>query len=130
MTVTQLAYIGIGVKDTAAWEDFGSNFLGLDVSTRLDDGTLYLRQDEYHHRFIVEPTGEDDIKYAGWLVPTMDAFRDVEERLRAAGVEFEEGSPEECSYRKVVRFITFKDPSGFRAEICYGLHVLADAPFH
>ncbi len=129
-TITQLAYVGIGVKDSAAWENFGVNVLGLGLSEKLDDGTMYLRQDEYSHRFIIEPTGEDDLKYAGWMTPTMESFHDVEDRLRAAGVAFEEGSPEECAYRKVVRFIVFKDPNGVRTEVCYGLHVLADEPFH
>ena len=128
--ISQLGYIGIGVKDMAVWEDFVTNVLGLEISERLDDGTLYLRQDEYHHRFIVEPTGEDDIKYAGWMVNTLDSMNEVQARLQAAGVEVEEASPEECAYRKVVKMITFKDPDGVRVEVFYGLDVVVEEPFH
>ena len=128
--ISQLGYIGIGVQDTKAWEEFGPNVLGFEVSGQLDDGTLYLRMDEYHHRFIVEPGGNNDLAFAGWMAPTLDDLNEAEARLKAAGVAVEEGSPEECTYRKVRRFITFKDPSGIRAEVFYGLHVLADDPFH
>ena len=128
--ITQLGYIGIGVKDLGAWEDYTENVLGLSVAERLDDGTLYVRQDEYHHRFIVEPTGEDDLKYAGWLVATMDGMAEMERRLRAEGVTITEGTPDECEYRRVVHFIHFTDPNGLRSEIAYGLHVEPDRPFH
>jgi len=128
--ISQLGYIGIGVQDTKAWEEFGPSVLGLEVSERLDNGTLYLRMDEYHHRFIVEPNEGDDLVFAGWMAPTLNDLNQTELRLKAAGVVVEEGSPEECAYRKVRRFITFKDPSGIRTEIFYGLHVLAGSPFH
>jgi len=127
--ITQLGYLGIGVKDTKAWEEFGTNAMGLEVSDRLGDGTLYLRQDEYHHRFIIEPTGEDDVKYMGWMAPTIKELEEVCARLREAGVPFEDGSPEECKHRRVNQLITFKDPNGVRQEVFYGLDVLAAHPF-
>ena len=128
--ITQLGYLGIGVKDIKEWEDFATNVLGLEVTEKLGDGTLYLRQDEYHHRFIVEPTGEDDIKYAGWMVPTLDALNEMQAQLQAAGVQLEEASPEECAHRKVAKMITFKDPDGTRLEVFYGLDVIVDRKFH
>jgi len=128
--IDQLGYIGIGVKDTAAWEEFGQNILGLELSEKGPDGTLYFRMDEYHHRIIVEPTGNDDLNYAGWIVATHEDLDEAQTRLKAAGVDVEEGSPEECEYRKVVRFITFKDPDDLRVEISLGLHVNADTPFN
>jgi len=128
--IAQLGYLGIGVKDIKAWEEFGINVLGLELAKKLEDGTLYLRQDEYHHRFIFEPTGEDDIKYAGWMVPTLDALNEVQARLQAAGVQVEEASSEECAYRKVVKMITFKDPDDLRVEVFYGLDVVVEHKFH
>ena len=128
--IAQLGYIGLGIKDVSAWEDFGQNILGMELKEKLEDGTMYFRMDEYHHRFIMEPTGEDDIKYAGWMVPTLDALNEVQARVQAAGVTVEEGSPEECAYRKVQRFITFKDPDDLRVEVFYGLDVDVHEPFH
>ena len=52
--ISQFGYLGIGVSDIKAWEEFGQEVLGLQLQEKLEDGTLYLRQDEYHHRFIVE----------------------------------------------------------------------------
>ena len=126
--IAQLGYVGIGVKDVKAWEEFGTNVIGLELSEKLGDGTLYLRQDEYHHRFIIEPTGEDDIKYAGFMVHTLEDLKEIQARVTADGVKVEEGSPEECAHRKVNRFITFKDPDDMRVEVFLGLDVIVERP--
>ena len=49
--VTQLGYLGINVSDLDAWEQFATDVLGLQVSGRDTDGSLFLKMDEYHHRF-------------------------------------------------------------------------------
>ena len=128
--ISQLGYLGIGVRDIAAWEDFGTEVVGYELAQKLADGTLYFRMDDYHHRFIVEPTGEDDLKYIGLMAPSVTALKEIQARLQAAGVEVEDGSPEECAYRKVVRFITFKDPDGLRVEVFNALDVNTPMPFH
>ena len=99
--ITQLGYLGFGVKDLEKWEEYSIGVARLEVSDRLADGTLYLRMDEYHHRFIFEPTGENDIKYVGWMVPTLDALNEVAARVRAEGITVEEGTPEERTHRRV-----------------------------
>lgn len=128
--ITQLGYVGIGVSDIKAWEDFGTNVLGMQLYQKLADGTMYLRIDEYSHRFLIEPTSEDDIKFAGWMAPTVEAIKEIKARLQAAHVKVEDGSPEECAYRKVNRFITFLDPDGLRVEVFVGLDVDINNPFH
>ena len=55
--------------------DLPSQVLGLQSNGRDADGSLFLRMDEYHHRFIVHPTGKDDIAYLGWEVPTEEALQ-------------------------------------------------------
>jgi len=124
--IKQLGYLGLGVKDSKTWEDFAKNVLALDVSEKLDDGTLYLRQDEYHHRFIIEPTGEEDLKYVGFMVATQDDMNEIQARVEADGVRVEEGTPEECAHRKVHNFISFDDPDGLRVEVFLGLDVIVD----
>ena len=54
-SVTQLGYLGIGVSDLARWEHFAANVLGLEVNGADADGSTFLRMDEYHHRFILQP---------------------------------------------------------------------------
>jgi len=128
-SVSQLSYLGLSVSDIQAWEQFATNTLGLQVSARGDDGTLFLRLDDYHHRFLVHPTGKDDLDYFGWEVTDEHALRAMAEQLKAAGVEVRHGTPEEIQLRGVVDLIAFKDPSGIPSEIFYGPLMAFNAPF-
>ena len=83
MTVSQLAYIGIGVSDMAAWERFAKDMLGMEIGERSQDGTVYLRMDEYHHRIALHPSGEDDILYVGLATATPAAYEDGKTALTA-----------------------------------------------
>ena len=74
-SVTQLGYLGLSVSNVDEWERFAGQVLGLQGNGRDADGSLFLRMDEYHHRFIVHPTGKDDIAYFGWEVPTEEALQ-------------------------------------------------------
>jgi len=85
----------------AAWEQFATSVLGLAVSEHADDGSLYLRMDEYHHRFLVHPTGKDDLAYIGWEVADEHALHALADQLGAAGVEVTQGTPEERAVRRV-----------------------------
>lgn len=128
-SITQLGYLGIGVSDINAWEQFATQTLGLQVSDKEDDGTLLLRLDDYHHRFLIHPTGEDDVAYLGWEVTGTHELRAMEEQLRAAGIEVQHGTREEAAARRVVELITYKDPSGIPSEIFYGPLMTFNKPF-
>ena len=99
--VTQLGYIGINVSDLDAWEQFATEALGLQVSGRDTDGSLFLKMDEYHHRFILHASNDDDLAYAGWQVTDERALHEMAEQLKAAGVEPSFGSTEETAARRV-----------------------------
>lgn len=128
--ISQLGYIGISASDLGRWEQFGAEILGAQLSGKDADGSLYFRIDEYHHRIVVHPGADDDIAYAGWMVATQPALREVRERLLAAGVAVRQATPEEIERRKVIDMISFEDPNGLRCEVCCGLRVSADRPFH
>jgi catechol-2,3-dioxygenase len=70
MAVSQLAYLGIGVSDMGAWKTFATDILGMQIVERADDGTVYLRMDENHHRIALHPSGEDDVLYIGLQAAT------------------------------------------------------------
>lgn len=129
MGIVQLGYVGFGVSDVPAWETFAQNVLGLQVSERGEDGTLYLRMDEYHHRIALHPSGEDDLVYAGWMTRGPYELRELEARLRDGGVEVTEGTAEETANRKVRRMVWFRDPSGYRYELFFGPRLLPGKPF-
>ena len=128
-SITQLGYLGIGVSDIKAWEQFATQTLGLQVSDKEDDGTLLLRLDDYHHRFLIHPTGQDDVAYLGWEVTGTHELRAMGEQLRAAGIEVQHGTREEAAARRVVELITYKDPSGIPSEIFYGPLMTFNHPF-
>jgi len=89
-SVTQLGYLGIGVSDLARWEQFAANVLGLEVNGADADGSIFLRMDEYHHRFILRPGGEDDLAFVGWEVRDQVALNEI---LSSAKVSLDCGSP-------------------------------------
>ena len=128
--VTQLGYLGINVSDLDAWEKFATDVLGLQVSGRDTDGSLFLKMDENHHRFILHPGTGDDLAYAGWQVTDEQALHGMAERLKAAGVEPSFGTSEEATVRRVEGLIKFQDPSGIPSEVFYGPPMSFDDPFN
>lgn len=127
--VTQLGYLGISASDMAAWEQYATEVLGVQVSERAADGSLFLRMDENHYRIAVHPTGADDLAYVGWQVADEQALTEVAERLHAAGVTVER-DPELATSRRVRSLIRFDDPNGVQSEVYYGPAVEFENPFH
>jgi len=70
-SVTQLGYLGIGVSDLARWEHFAANVLGLEVNGADADGSTFLRMDEYHHRFILQPGSWATHSALAWSIGRM-----------------------------------------------------------
>ncbi|HZO80199.1 MAG TPA: biphenyl-2,3-diol 1,2-dioxygenase [Candidatus Binataceae bacterium] len=128
-SVTQLGYLGIGVSELARWEHFASEVLGLQVNGTDSDGSMFLRMDEYHHRFILLPGGPDDVAFVGWEVRDQPALDEIRRRLSAGGVEVAEATPEETRARRVVGLIKLRDPSGVPTEIYFGPLMNFEQPF-
>ena len=129
VSVTQLGYLGLSVSNVDEWERFATQILGLQANRGEADGSLFLRMDEYHHRFIVHPTGKDDVAYFGWEVATEEALQALAAQLTEAGVAVQPGTPAEAEARRVAGLIKFADPSGIPSEIFYGPLVTFDKPF-
>jgi 2,3-dihydroxybiphenyl 1,2-dioxygenase len=124
VSVTQLGYLGLSVRDVAAWERFASDFLGLQVwPDRGEDGTVYLRMDERHHRFMLTPSHDDRVFCTGWEVPNAQALAETVARLQTAGVKVTPGTEAEARKRRVWEFVKFDDPTGLSGELYYGAHV-------
>jgi 2,3-dihydroxybiphenyl 1,2-dioxygenase len=129
MAVSQLGYIGIGVSNMDQWEEFAQEVLGMEVSERAEDGTVYLRMDELHHRFALYPNGLDDVVHAGFQTASRKEFEKTKQSLLDCGVEFQQASPEEIANRHVVDMVKV-DLCGFPTELYYGPHVLFEKPFN
>lgn len=128
MSISELGYVGISVSDLDAWEQFATEVLGLEVSERAPDGTLYLRMDIYHHRFILHPTAKDDVAYTGWGVPNEVEFEEMKQRMLAGGLEYVQSSPAEIATRMVADMVKF-EVTGVPHELYYGLRVPGGSPF-
>ena len=127
MTVSQLAYVGIGVSEMARWQTFASEVLGLQV-VKGDDDTVYLRMDEYHHRIALHPTGEDDVLYVGLQTPTHTAYEQGKTALQAAGAALTSGTAAEIANRRVIDLVKF-ETGGLPFELSVGPTARWDAPF-
>jgi 2,3-dihydroxyethylbenzene 1,2-dioxygenase len=80
--VTELGYMGFNVTDMAAWESFATEIVGMELHDAGEGDRKYLRLDDWHHRFVLHQSNEDDMAYIGWRVPGPD---ELEERCRTAG---------------------------------------------
>jgi 2,3-dihydroxybiphenyl 1,2-dioxygenase len=127
--VTQLGTLGFEVSNLERWQFFATELLGLELSGRDPDGTVFLRMDEHHHRFALRQGPRDDIACAGWLAPDEAALRAIAERLGAQGVSVAWGAAAEARQRRVAAFIRVRDPSGVATEVGCGPTIQQDRPF-
>lgn len=129
-TVCQLGYIGFGVSDQDAWDNFLTQVLGLQANGDNGQGERYYRMDENHHRILVTPDAADDINLIGWEVLNDKVLEKVTARLEAAGVEVKRASTEEAAAKQVSGLVQFSDPNGIASEIYYGPVVRPEIPFN
>ncbi len=129
MAVSALGYLGFGVTDPEKWMKFANNVIGFEVTETGEDGTVYLRMDELHHRIALHPGGNDDIAYIGLQTRNREEFEATKNDLFAAGVEFAQASDTEIANRKVRDMVKF-NVSGVPLEVFYGPKVLFETPFH
>jgi 2,3-dihydroxybiphenyl 1,2-dioxygenase len=118
--VQQLGYLGLDVTDVAAWENMATNVLAMEVSGKAADGSLYLRMDAFHHRFILHESDHDGLAYVGWEVQDAAALDAVCNQLAAIGVPTTEVTDEEKEVRGVLGLRRFPDQDGVPNELFYG----------
>jgi 2,3-dihydroxybiphenyl 1,2-dioxygenase len=129
-SVTQLGYVGISASDMDSWEKYATETLGLQISGRDEDGTLYLRMDEYQYRFAIHPTGNDDVAYVGWQASSEQQLHLIADQLKAGGVPVAHADKEEAKARRVEGLIKFQDPDGVNTEVFFGPPISFDSPFN
>ena len=129
-SVKQLGYLALDVSDLEAWEKFGAEVLGLQVLPGDSGGSLFMRMDENHHRFVLNQGDADDVAAIGWEVNDQQELAELASQLRSAGVQVTAGSPDEARARRVGELIKFNDPSGIPSEVYFGPLVDHLNPFH
>jgi len=128
--VTELGYMGIGVKDLDAWKNFAGAIVGMEVTDDGEPDRCYLRMDYWHHRVVVHANGSDDLEYLGFRVAGAEEFHEMQRQLSEAGIKFRSGSDDEATERRVLELIKLSDPDGTPIEIFHGPEIQAGKPFH
>jgi len=128
--VTELGYVRFGVSNVEEWREFATQLLGLEVAQDSSNGCLYLRNDMWHHRIILEEDGSDDLLAPGLRVAGPAEFRAMQETLRDHNISFEVADGETAHHRRVLELMTLADPSGHPIEIFHGPQVDTSRPFH
>jgi 2,3-dihydroxyethylbenzene 1,2-dioxygenase len=130
VAVTELGYMGFGVKNLEEWKKFAANVLGMEVADEGESDRCYLRMDYWHHRIVLHSDPSDDLMYLGWRVAGGEEFHAMQNQLREAGIKFTLGSEQEASDRHVLELLKTEDPGGNPIEIFHGPHVQFSKPFH
>ena len=118
--VKQLGYLAFEVSDLAAWEDFGTKILGLEVVDRRGADGFSLRMDSYRQRFFIEHGPADDLAAIGWEVEGPAELEEIAVRVSDLGHSVSQGSEEHAQRRQVEALIFFEDPAGNPVEVFYG----------
>lgn len=119
--IVDLRYVRLGTDDLSGAITFATDIVGLELVGR-ENGRAYLRGDDRDHN-VCYIEGDPTDHTAGMELETVDELDDAARELEAAGVEVRRGTGEECTERRVMEFITFKDPTGNKFD-------LVVRPFH
>jgi 3,4-dihydroxy-9,10-secoandrosta-1,3,5(10)-triene-9,17-dione 4,5-dioxygenase len=124
--IQSLGYVVIEMQDPAIWLDVGVNVLGF-TGQQDSNGTVKLKMDGAPFRYLVQPGETDRFVCAGWQCSS-DEYDALLVALAEAGINYQEGSSEDCAIRQVNAFVSGVDPSGNSFEVFHGRDV--DAAFN
>lgn len=126
--ISNLGYVGFGVRDLDRWEDLMVNVLGLQAGHREPGRSLALRMDDRMQRIVLELDDADDLLYAGWMFNTEGELLQFVNDLKARGIHVEACDEETISRRCVEKALFCTDPNGVRHEFAVGPRYAKD-PF-
>jgi 2,3-dihydroxybiphenyl 1,2-dioxygenase len=128
--VTELGYMGIGVKNPDEWKTFATQIIGMELADDGEADRCYLRMDYWHHRLVLHANGSDDLEYLGLRVAGADELAQMQRQLSEAGIKFHIGSDDEAVERHVLEVMKLNDPAGNPIEIFHGPEIQFSKPFH
>jgi 2,3-dihydroxybiphenyl 1,2-dioxygenase len=128
MSISTLAYAGLGVADPDAWCTFATDILGLQDGGRGPEGSRHLRLDGRPCRLALHRSPLDDLVYLGFDAQNAEAVSDLQTALRNSDIAVRQLSPSEADARGAAGGIVVSDPDGLSVEVVYGL-VDSSEPF-
>ena len=123
-SVSELAYIELGVTNIDAWKTYAIDVLGVSATT--EQNSLLLKLDDSDWRMKIVATGEDDIRCAGFRVHDEEALQSIVHQLAKLKINVTEADSTETIARGVSRLIYCEDPFGLRIELFIGTRSSAD----
>ena len=79
--VTELSYMGIGVKNPDEWKNFAARIVGMELVEGEERDRCYLRMDYWHHRIVLHTDDSDDLMYLGFRVAGPEEFGEMQKQL-------------------------------------------------
>jgi 3,4-dihydroxy-9,10-secoandrosta-1,3,5(10)-triene-9,17-dione 4,5-dioxygenase len=117
--IAGLGYVVIGATDLERWRRFGTEVLGMAAHSGAD-GVLYLKIDDYHHRYLIVPHERDVFLASAWEVANQADYTALLNSFRNADIDVSFGTEAEQKMRWVQEFFRCTDPSGNQLEIFWG----------
>lgn len=152
MKIRSLGYVGFGAPDPKVWLDYATDILGL-MPARVcagenwgipaipgsgpasggsgvaDDGTVYLKSDDWQWRIAVHKHDSNfGLLYLGLEVAGQLELEQAVAELKQAGCDAELGYAEQARARSVTGIAYTRDPMGNSVELFYGPTI--DRKFH
>jgi len=124
MSVKNLGYAVLQMKDPAAWADFAEAVLGFGKAKSYGKGgASYLRMDDAPFRYMVVKGDSDRYLASGYDAGSKAAFETQLSVLKKAGVSVSYGSADDAKHRAVAAVAFCQDPSGNTVEIYHSREV-------
>ncbi|MGV3482630.1 MAG: VOC family protein [Sphingobium sp.] len=144
MSIRSLGYVGFGAPFPSVWLDYATNILGLMPARACagedwgipaipgsgpksagsgvaEDGSVYLKMDEWQWRIAVHPDEHDrGVKYIGLEVEDQADLEAHVRTLGDAGFPAELGTAEQARRRAVTGIAYVQDPCGNAIELFFG----------
>ena len=119
--IRSMGYVRVASTDPEQWRHFAGKVLGLAEGRGPTPDHLYFRIDQVSARLVVVPSDVDRLDCVGWEVADHPALQAAREHLVKAGVEIEDGTPEELADRRVQELVRFRDPWDNVFELFHGI---------
>ena len=120
INIVDLCYARLGTKDLEATLQFATEKLGLQLVRREGD-RAYLRCGVRDHD-LCYIAGDPEDHVLGFEVTDEPALEAAYSELSEAGVTVRHGDEEECTDRRVLAFISFRDPTGNSFDLAVRPH--------
>src|SRR5260370_23348076 len=79
--VTELGYMGIGVKNLEECKDFATRIVGMELADDGESDRCYLRMDYMHHRLVLHAHGSDHFAYLCFRVAGARGFSEMQVQI-------------------------------------------------